>query len=233
MWPPYLSFVLPFTTGRFGFGRFGEEFVARAETKLPTTRLIMAPGPRDFNPCDSLPYPPLLDLLREAIREGYGGQPGNLAFACNPVRMRALTHEVVLLRLDLQALARCHCIREPVEEDVNEAPGDEPAETARLRHLGSSLIRQAHLCPLPLDAQPVAWGLDRALSLYPAPHAVALADASELQGQADAEGVTLANPGSFGADGNFSLYRVPEKEFELCQVPLLDNESEEAEKALS
>ena len=44
------------------------------------------------------------------------------------------------------------------------------------------LARQAHLAPLPLPHAPIYWEWDHSLFLYPAPHAVMLADRTVPQG---------------------------------------------------
>ena len=43
-------------------------------------------------------------------------------------------------------------------------------------HLCATLLQQAHLCPLPLEAQPIYWAHDAGLRLYPLPDALVLAD---------------------------------------------------------
>lgn len=66
------------------------------------------------------------------------------------------------------------------------APADEGMESARnspdaaFEHLCATLLQQSHLCPVPLEAQPVFWQLDHALHLYPLPDALVLADAAPV-----------------------------------------------------
>ncbi len=43
-------------------------------------------------------------------------------------------------------------------------------------HLCATLLQQSHLCPVPLEAQPVFWNYDHALHLYPIPDVLVLAD---------------------------------------------------------
>jgi hypothetical protein len=61
-------------------------------------------------------------------------------------------------------------------------------------HLALTLLQQSHLCPLPLSAQPVHWGYDQALQLYPLPHALALMDGSAGQEEFRHEGCSVFNP---------------------------------------
>lgn len=43
-------------------------------------------------------------------------------------------------------------------------------------HLCATLLQQSHLCPVPLESQPVFWNYDHALHLYPIPDVLVLAD---------------------------------------------------------
>lgn len=44
----------------------------------------------------------------------------------------------------------------------------------------ATVLQQAHLCPLPLEAQAVYWQYDAALHLYPLPDALILADSAPM-----------------------------------------------------
>jgi DNA polymerase epsilon subunit 2 len=86
------------------------------------------------------------------------------------------------------------------------AAGDDTAvRRALFAHLVLTLLQQSHLCPLPLVAQPVHWRHDRALSLYPLPHAVVLGDGTAPQAAFRHEGCTVLCPGSL-RDREFSVY---------------------------
>jgi hypothetical protein len=43
-------------------------------------------------------------------------------------------------------------------------------------HLCATLLQQSHMCPVPLESQPVFWNYDHALHLYPLPDVLVLAD---------------------------------------------------------
>ena len=43
-------------------------------------------------------------------------------------------------------------------------------------HLCATLLQQSHMCPVPLESQPVFWNYDHALHLYPLPNVLVLAD---------------------------------------------------------
>ena len=57
-----------------------------------------------------------------------------------------------------------------------------------------TLLQQSHLCPLPLEKQPIYWQHDHALRLYPVPDAVILADSSTPAASFTFEGCTCLNP---------------------------------------
>lgn len=52
-------------------------------------------------------------------------------------------------------------------------------------------LKQSHVCPLPLSAQPVMWDYDFALRLYPAPDAFVMAD------RTDAAHTLFGDPSAF------------------------------------
>lgn len=46
----------------------------------------------------------------------------------------------------------------------------------QFEHLMATVLQQSHLCPLPLNQQPVYWQYDHAMHLFPLPHLLVLAD---------------------------------------------------------
>ncbi len=54
--------------------------------------------------------------------------------------------------------------------------GSDSPSDAMFEHLCATLLQQSHLCPVPLEAQPVFWNYDHALHLYPIPDVLVLAD---------------------------------------------------------
>ena len=59
---------------------------------------------------------------------------------------------------------------------VSADEGSDSAQDAMFEHLCATLLQQSHLCPVPLEAQPVFWNFDHALHLYPIPDVLVLAD---------------------------------------------------------
>jgi hypothetical protein len=77
-------------------------------------------------------------------------------------RLRFFSQEIVLFRDDLQSrMMRLTCIPPQMEET-----------TSVFEHLAMTVLQQGHLCPLPLNVQPIYWDFDHALRLYSSPHAV-------------------------------------------------------------
>lgn len=67
--------------------------------------------------------------------------------------------------------------------------------TAFARKLVLSLLPQSHLSPFPLATRPVHWDYGSALSLYPLPHTLVLADAEAPAFAVTFEGCHVINPG--------------------------------------
>ncbi len=87
---------------------------------------------------------------------------------------------------------RCDAARTARERARARAGGD-GAPGAMFEHLCATLLQQAHLCPLPLEAQPVVWAHDTGLRLYPLPDALLLADTAP-SAHFTFEGTVCINP---------------------------------------
>ena len=127
---------------------------------------------------------------------------------------RNLSHcsqlQVVLFRYDILKRMRRRCLIPPKDAGnwlaagaplqtqatqlTATAPGSTQANAkAMWGHLALTLLQQSHLCPLPLQLQPIYWQYDHALHLYPLPHAVVVADSSP-QCEYFHEGCKVFNP---------------------------------------
>lgn len=153
-----------------------EEFPTLAER----SRFLIVPGPGDVGPSAALPRPALPKSLAGGLLE-----VPTVQLVSNPCRLRWFDQEIVLFRDDLGGRMRRGCVRPPQdefvggEEDENtggEAPPPETNGQKTFKHLAATLMQQAHLAPLPLQHASIYWEWDHALFLYPAPHAVLLAD---------------------------------------------------------
>ncbi len=83
--------------------------------------------------------------------------PVGLPMCCS---IRFYTQEIVVFRGDSYSRVRRHAL-------IPSSDADAP-----LRQLITTLLDQAHLCPLPMTTQPVYWDFDHALRLYPLPNVV-------------------------------------------------------------
>ncbi|KAK9905544.1 hypothetical protein WJX75_001819 [Coccomyxa subellipsoidea] len=182
------------------------------------SRLVFVPGLGDAGPGAILPRPPLPESLIGALRE----QLPTAVLASNPCRIRHFNQEIVVFRDNLQNRMRKLCLLAPNDEGT----GVEASSDAAFEHLCATLLQQSHLCPVPLEAQPVYWSYDHALSLYPLPDALILADPAPCASFAfpplppDQRGAACVclNPGSF-TSGTFAAYCPATREVELCDVP--------------
>eukprot|EP00889_Picochlorum_renovo_P002952 jgi/Picre1/29982/NNA_005358.t1 len=96
----------------------------------------------------------------------------------------------------------------------------------------STVIQESHLCPVPLDYQPIIWEWDHSLYIYPNPHGLILAD-SEPAAECVFDTCHCLNPGPL-ASGSFGAWNPSEGVMELCHVnePEEDDEEEEDEAVL-
>lgn len=138
-------------------------------------------------------------------------------------RIRHGGSEVVLYRDNLQQRMRGLAILPP-------PPGD---EAPLFEHVCATVLQQSHLCPVPLEFQPIYWEWDHALYVYPLPDALVLADAAPAA-SFQFDSCSCINPGSL-ASGTFAAYSPVTREAEICDVQPLaedDREAEEEEGAL-
>ena len=104
-----------------------------------------------------------------------------------------------------------------MERGVFAGAEEEQQCSAIFKSLVQTILSQAHLLPLPLEARPIYWELDHALRLEPLPHLLVLADHVE-QYRYDAEGTSTVNPGSFASDGSFLVYYPSSRTAEFSRV---------------
>lgn len=161
------------------------------------TDFVLVPGARDpGGGAGVLPRPP--------IPASFAGRLADrdviprLHLASNPCRLRYYGHEIVVYRGDATLALRRRAV----------VPPNTSAEPSEPVHAAHTLLHQAHLCPLPLSVQPVYWAHDHALRLFPAPHALVVAEESEPSYRtkiSSSDGgrsrTVVFNPGRLSADG--------------------------------
>ena len=168
------------------------QLLQRQTALLECSSFIFVPGPTDIlggsgKLLPRLPFP-------EAVTGDLARRVPACVFTSNPCRIKVYSREVVLFREDICSKLR-KCSRRPKEGD-----------TALHMHALRTLLSQSHLCPLPLEVAPINWEYDHALRLYPLPHALLLGGRG-TGFVATEKGVRAANPGCFGADFSFVVYR--------------------------
>ncbi|KAE9015715.1 hypothetical protein PR002_g13853 [Phytophthora rubi] len=152
------------------------------------SRFVLVPGPNDPGSSRAFPRHPLPDLCtRELIRK----------------KMQR------------------HAILTPMPSEQEEAAMDESvqsvSQTDISKHLAKTLIDQAHLCPLPMMANPINWDFDSSLQLFPVPDVLILGDSTE-QYQLGYSSVGVFHPGPFHADFSFVFYRPSTNTTEFSRV---------------
>lgn len=225
--PPPSAFVL---MGNFqsydangsgvNFTRIKDNFatLGRIIGQYPSLRqhsnFLLIPGPGDIGPGNILPRPPLPKAIVGPLLETLP----TVQLCSNPCRLRYGPTELVLFRSNLQRTMRGLCILPPPAVE-------EASETVLFDHLCATVLQESHLCPVPLEYQPVAWEFDHALWVYPLPHGLVLADA-EPAARSTFDKTACMNPGSLLA-GTFGAWRPAANEMELCDVAAAEEEEEE------
>uniref|UniRef100_A0AAV1UIC8 DNA polymerase epsilon subunit n=1 Tax=Peronospora matthiolae TaxID=2874970 RepID=A0AAV1UIC8_9STRA len=197
-------------------------------TKYPgianNARFVLVPGPNDPGSSRAFPRHPLPDLCTRELRR----KVPNLTCSTNPCRIRYYTQDLVIFRDNLQQKMQRHAILPPLpserdEEAVIDTDNEEVIASSVVsqmdisKHLAKTLIDQAHLCPLPLMANPINWDFDASLQLFPAPDVLIIGDSTE-QYQLGYSSVGVFHPGPFHADFSFVLYRPSTNTTEFSRV---------------
>ena len=158
-------------TARFAALRDAFAALGRLIASFPAlrgrSRFVLVPGPGDAGGGGALPRAPLPRSLAGALLEAVPGAE----LASNPCRLRHGGAELVLFRGDVARRMRALALLPPG------GGGAAPPEAPLFDQLCATVVQEAHLCPLPLEYQPVVWEHDHALYVYPMPHALVMADA--------------------------------------------------------
>jgi len=168
-------------------------------------KFVLIAGPRDPGAGAAYPRRPLPSYITEPLAK----KVKHLTLASNPCRIRWYTQEMVFFREDLLKKMQRNAILPP------KVAGPEDSDITE--QMVETVMEQAHLFPLPAHVTPVFWELDHAMRLTPLPHLLVLADRVDqfIWSHSDC---TAVNPGSFGSDGSFVVYRPSNRSVELSRV---------------
>jgi DNA polymerase epsilon subunit 2 len=193
---------------------------------IESSDFILVPGPHDIGMGNSLPRPgipaPLVEGLKQIVP--------NVILASNPCRIRFRGSDLVICRADIQQKLRGLCILPPPMPP--QQTQDTPAEHASFffDQTCSTVIQESHLCPVPLEYQPITWEYDHALYVYPNPHGLILAD-SEPAARSIFDTCDCLNPGSLST-GTFGAWNPSTREMEMCDVHIEEDEDEDDEEEI-
>ncbi|WFD18523.1 DNA-directed DNA polymerase [Malassezia caprae] len=144
------------------FAQLGD-LLAQCPRVLAACHLVFVPGPHDPAATGVLPRPRLPAPIAERL-EARLPPSAQVHWMSNPCRLVYYSQEVVVFRDDLLRKMLRHAVL--LRDDLSAA--DMP------KFLVSTLLDQAHLCPLPPLVRPILWEYAHALRLYPMPSAVRL-----------------------------------------------------------
>lgn len=196
----------------------------RYPSLIESSEIILVPGPQDIGTGNSLPRPgipaPLVEGLKEIVP--------NVILASNPCRIRFRGSDIVVFRADIQQKLRGLCILPPPMPP--QQTQDTSAEHASFffDQTCSTVIQESHLCPVPLEYQPITWEYDHSLYVYPNPHGLLLAD-SEPAARSIFDTCDCLNPGSLST-GTFGAWNPSSREMEMCDVNIDEEDEEEPQQ---
>lgn len=169
-------------------------------------KFVFVPGRGDPIAPNILPRPAIPDSITKDIRDKLGDA---VIFTTNPCRIQYCTQEIVLIRQDLVTKMCRNSIHFPESGDIPD-------------HLTKTLLSQCTLSPLSLGVQPVYWKHAEALSLYPMPDLVIVADHFQPYTRSYQD-CHVVNPGSFPrTEYSFKVYIPASRTVEDSQIPKED-----------
>ncbi|XP_026491869.2 DNA polymerase epsilon subunit 2 [Vanessa tameamea] len=173
-------------------------------TKLrQSCKFIFVPGRGDPIAPNILPRPAIPNSVTKEIRDKLGE---SVIFTTNPCRIQYCTQELVIIRQDLVTKMCRNSIHFPDTGDIPD-------------HLTKTLLSQCTLSPLSLGVQPVFWKHADALSLYPMPDLVVVADHFQPYTRTY-QNCQVINPGSFPrTEFSFKVYVPASRTVEDSQIP--------------
>ncbi|GJD11328.1 DNA polymerase epsilon subunit 2 [Galdieria sulphuraria] len=165
-------------------------------------QVVIIPGPNDPGIKNILPRPPILESLLNPLRHLYKCSTA----ASNPVRIVCQNSNIIFYRDNIEKKLVPHSIF-LLPNNLN-----------RLREMiVQTLLDQGHLCPLPMDMQPVFWNHEQSLWLFPPPQFLVLGCGLEsfqyTYGQTKCFGT-----GSFALEGFFLVYESKNQHIQICQI---------------
>lgn len=170
-------------------------------------KFIFVPGQSDPPAANVLPRQTIPDYVTKEMKERLGD---GVIFTTNPCRIQYCTQEIIVFRQDLVMKMCRNSIHFPESGDIPD-------------HLTKTLLSQCTLSPLTLGIQPVMWDHAEALSLYPIPDLVVVADHFQPYTRAH-QGCQIINPGSFPrTEFTFKVYIPYSKTVEDSQIPKDEN----------
>lgn len=205
---------------RFLFGELGAalcapELIIGGHPLVSLCDLLFIPGPHDpvIGSSAALPRARLLKHVVQPLMDSLEGKDGtNPHFTTSPARLRyGHRGEMVLHRDDvLRKLRRLSRSIAPLVQmsKVVDAPS----------HMAKTIIDQGHLAPFAPLHSPKHWSYDHALNLCPQPNFLCLSDNTAPPFEINYSDVKFFNPGSFGLDGSFVLFRPSENMIEISSA---------------
>ena len=158
------------------------------------SRFIFVPGTKDPGPINQmLPRPAMLKQISQKVQKFLP----NAVFTSNPCRIQYCSKEIVICKLDLSRVMDLLTIDRSIKHI-------EKSMEEKVNAVVQTVKSQAHLCPLPIDIQPVLDTKDHCLELTAFPDLLVYGEGALNIRQFNHQGVV--SPGSFGERSLFQVY---------------------------
>lgn len=218
MTPAAIVITGNFTKNRFvnemvtieNYCRLFTEFSKNVSEKFPelvsNTRIIFVPGSNDPGPMSNfLPRQGMYSTITSKISKYLP----NAYFTSNPCRLQYCTQEIMVCKLDLNRLLETFTLEYSIHQNTR-------SNNEKINDLTQTVNSQSHLCPLPLDVQPILDQKDHILQMYNLPDLIVYGQGALNIKQFYKNGI--ASPGSFGEKGLFMVYYPAKKEMQESQI---------------
>ncbi|XP_050526658.1 DNA polymerase epsilon subunit 2 [Daktulosphaira vitifoliae] len=202
------------------FNNLAEWIVANCERIVRDTTLVVLPGPNDRHCANILPKLAFPEFLTQKFRQLLP----KTVFTSNPTHMRYCTQRLCIVRADLITKTVRNALNLKLQKNMlNVNTSTQNVANNYVKTLKS----QSHLVSLPADICPVYWTRAQALSLYPMPDLVCVADGDSPpfcinpDENSQRSGCVFINSSSFSKrQYSFIVYMTAERKADESQIPL-------------
>jgi len=170
------------------------------------SRFIFIPGSKDPGPISNmLPRPTMLNSISQKVQKYLP----NVVFSTNPTRIQYCSQEIIVTKLDILRTLDLLTLERQITNP-------ERSHDDKVNDMVKTVKSQAHICPLPIDVQPIVDTRDHTLEIPCFPDLLVYGQGALNIRQFNRENV--CSPGSFGERGLFQVYFPASREVQESEV---------------